>query len=327
MTGSTGGQPVAAAGGPGTGRAGWQRVTGSDGAEEPVLWRRAGNGAPLVFAHGLEDGWAGWLPLVERLAGDRTCYALDLPWRAGSAHTWCHRGSPAEWVRRALALVPEDVDAIVGHSFGANAVLHLLAEDGLPVRAVALIAPFFRPVTLKVDWDLHAGALAGVHRVMTAGLRLRLGDRAAHIDDELLRAMAGTVVDRIGPVGFGAFFQSFVATTDLPLSGVGTPVLVLAGEDDECLRGERATALAAAMPAARVRVRAHYSHFCHVEQADDVAAEVAGFLDDPTRRDPTRDDPACDGPACDGPARDDPTCDDPSHDHPSRRHRLAGARA
>ncbi|MEU4745435.1 alpha/beta fold hydrolase, partial [Actinosynnema sp. NPDC023658] len=191
-----------------------------------------------------------------------------------------HGGTPADWLRRGLAMVPDAPRAVIGHSFGANAVLHLLAERGLPasVEAVALVAPFFRPPTLKVDWALHTSALAGVRRIMTAGLRLRLGSRAATLDDDLLATMAATVVDRIGPVGFGAFFQSFAASTDLWLSDVDTPVLVVAGEDDEALRGERATALAAALPIAHFRIRPHYTHFCHVEQVDDVAADLTGFL-------------------------------------------------
>jgi pimeloyl-ACP methyl ester carboxylesterase len=255
----------------------WQPIA----AGAATIRRRPGTGAPVVLAHGLEDTWTGWLPLVERLAGDRTCYALDLPWRAGSAHTWCHAGTPGEVLRDVLDHLPEEPTAVVAHSFGANAVLELLARDGVPapVRAVALLAPFFRPPTLAVDWRLHDDALAGVRRVMAAGLRLRLGDRADRLGEDLLDAMAGTVVDRIGPVGFGAFFRTFVATTDLPLSTVDVPVLVLVGEDDECLRGERATALSRALPAARLRTRPHYTHFCHVEQAADVAAELDAFLD------------------------------------------------
>ncbi|WP_367127679.1 alpha/beta fold hydrolase [Saccharothrix sp. HUAS TT1] len=261
----------------------WQPIT----AGAATAWRRPGTGSPVVLAHGLEDTWTGWLPLVDGLAGDRTCYALDLPWRAGSAHGWCHDGTPGAVLRDVLAHLPEEPTAVVAHSFGANAVLELLAHDGLPgaVSAVALLAPFFRPPTLTVDWELHENALAGVRRVMASGLRLRLGDRADRLGDDLLDAMAGTVVDRIGPVGFGAFFRSFVATTDLPLAAVTTPVLVLVGEDDECLRGERATALSRALPAARLRTRSHYSHFCHVEQAADVAAELDAFLD-PSRRTP-----------------------------------------
>jgi len=184
-------------------------------------------------------------------------------------------------LRDVLTSLPERPAAVVGHSFGANAVLELSADDGLPssVESVALLAPFFRPQTLQVNWDLHANALAGVRRVMTAGLRLRLGERATQMDDDLLDAMAGTVIDRIGPVGFGAFFRSFVATTDLTLSTVDTPVLVLVGADDECLRGERATALSAALPVAKLGIRPHYTHFCHVEQTEAVAAELDEFLD------------------------------------------------
>lgn len=259
----------------------WTRVVDPDGPGRPALWHTSGSGPAVVLVHGLEDTWDGWTPLVTALCGAFRVYALDLPWHAGSDHRWCHGGTPAQWLRRGLDLVPEPVSALVGHSFGANAVLQMLAGPGSPpvgLHAAALIAPFFRPPTLEVTWDLHRRALEGVRRIMGQGLALRMGERAGRLDPEVFDAMAGLVVERMGPIGFGAFFQHFVATTDLDLSGVDLPTVVLAGVHDESLAGERAVALAAAMPAATVRKRPHYSHFCHVEQAGDVAAELDLFL-------------------------------------------------
>ncbi|MCQ8828594.1 hypothetical protein [Streptomyces malaysiensis] len=57
------------------------------------------------------------------------------------------------------------------------------------------------------------------------------------------------------------------------------PTLVLAGHGDASLSEDRAAALAAAMPAATVRRRPGFSHFCHAEQPGDVGADIAGFLD------------------------------------------------
>ncbi|MGX4687688.1 alpha/beta fold hydrolase [Streptomyces sp. JNUCC 63] len=239
--------------------------------------------APVVaLVHGLEGHWTGWRPLAGQLAGRCRAYALDLPWRAGNHYRWRHHGTPAHWLREALALVPEPVDVLIGHSFGANAVLEHLATPGdlSQPRAAVLLAPFFRPETLTVDWPLYEAALAGFRQVITDGVRVGLGERARHLDPDVLAAMADTAVEGIGPVGFLSLFLQFTGTTELDLGAVTVPTLVLAGENDTSLSEDRAAALAAAMPAATVRRHPHYTHFCHAEQAADVGADITAFLTD-----------------------------------------------
>lgn len=239
--------------------------------------------APVVaLVHGLEGRWTGWQPLAARLAGRCRTYALDLPWRAGNRYRWRHHGTPAHWLGEALARVPEPVDVLIGHSFGANAVLEHLATPGTArqPRAAVLLAPFFRPETLRVDWALYDAALAGFRRIIADGVRVGLGRRARDLDPEVLAAMADTTVERIGPVGFLSLFLQFTGTTELDLNAVTVPALVLAGQSDTALSEDRATALAAAMPAATVRRHPHYTHFCHVEQTADVCADITAFLTD-----------------------------------------------
>ncbi|MEV4970853.1 alpha/beta fold hydrolase [Streptomyces scopuliridis] len=259
----------------------WTPVAEVRGPRERLAVSRApGAAGPVVaLVHGLEGSGESWRPLVETFTGCRA-YALDLPWRAGNPYRWRQHGTPADWLRRALDLVPEPVDVLLGHSFGSNAVLeHLATADSSHVPSAAvLLAPFYRPESLTVDWPLHDAALAGFRRVIADGVRVGLGERARTMDPEVLSAMVATALERIGPVGFLSLFLQFVGTTDLPLADVSVPTLVLAGERDESLAGNRATALAAAMPAATVRRRAHYGHFCHAEQSSDVAAEIAAFL-------------------------------------------------
>jgi pimeloyl-ACP methyl ester carboxylesterase len=113
---------------------------------------------------------------------------------------------------------------------------------------------------------------------MREGLRLRMGDRPAVRDSELLAAMGDKMLDRIGPRGFRSMFDQFVATTALDLRRCRVPALVVAGADDESLRRPRADALARAMPSATVRLDHDYGHFCHLEQPQRLAAEWAAYL-------------------------------------------------
>ena len=271
-------------------------MTGAPG--RPVGWHLLtdARGQVVVAVHGLEDTWESWWPLAERLAGSvagyRT-YALQMPWRTGNDYSWREAGSPAEWLATALARAPEPVSVLLGHSYGSNSILEHLAGAtaagaaagaGRPAAAV-LVAPFYRPASLRPGEELYRRAFAGFRTIMDEGMRLRMGPRAAEVDPELLVGMTDKMLDRIGRPGYHALYEQFLDTTGLPLAAVTVPTLVTAGTGDESLAGERAVALAAAMPAADVRLHPDYGHFCHLQQTADLAAEIVAFLDPHLRKD------------------------------------------
>lgn len=234
----------------------------------------------VALVHGLEDGWETWRPLVAHL-GPRWRYrALDLPWRAGNGHDWRNECRAAEWVAHALAGLETPPSVLIGHSFGANALLDLAATGGLAnrPRAMILVAPFFRPVNLPVTWAMFDRARQDFDRQMRAGMLTRLGPRASAMDSEVLEAMLAKTVDRVGPSGFLAVFEQFTSSGLLPLASVDIPTLVLAGMTDPSLGERRAAALARAMPAATVVVEPDWDHFCHVRQAAAVAHRISRFV-------------------------------------------------
>ncbi|MBP0455063.1 alpha/beta hydrolase [Kitasatospora sp. RG8] len=265
-------------------RDGWTRVAAEDGLE---VWRGPGEGPPLVAAHGIEDSWRNWRPLVERLPG-WTPYALQLPWHGGNRYTWRAEGSPAQWLRRALALVPERPRLLLGHSFGANAILqHLATLDEDPqLSAVVLATPFYRPADYVLSEQLRLRSKAAFRRVLTDGLRLSLGDKASRMDPEIRNLMEQKLLERAVPSGFPVFFREFTDSGQLDLARITVPTLVLAGYRDEGLTPMRAAALGRAMPAATVRLDPEYGHFCHVAQADRMSRDTADFLHRVTARQP-----------------------------------------
>ncbi|MGM1061554.1 alpha/beta fold hydrolase [Saccharothrix sp. Mg75] len=233
------------------------------------------NGPTAVLVHGIEDGWRSWAELAELLAPRHRLIALDLPWRAGNDYSWHASGTPGQWLRRALATVPHPVHAVVGHSFGANATLELLSA-GLAFERVALLAPVYQPGGAEVDDGLRSAARVALESAVRDGLRLKV--RARTIAPRVLAGMERKLVQHVVPRAFGPFLDCTVATWELDLSGVGSRTLVLAGTTDVSLPPAGARALTEAMPAAQVRRHAHYTHFCHLEQAGDVAAELEDFL-------------------------------------------------
>ncbi|MEU5695823.1 alpha/beta hydrolase [Actinosynnema sp. NPDC020468] len=237
----------------------------------------------LVLVHGMEDGPGCWQPLVEQLGDRWWTIAPALPWRAGGDYRWRATGTPGALLAAELATVLSTVDerpvALVGHSFGANAVLELAARASAPAAALVLLSPTYRPPDLELTWATFDRSRAAFDRQIADGVATRLGRRLATLDADVAAAMAAKAADRAGPAGFLAAYDQFAASADLPLRAVPMPALVLSGRGDPSLGRTRAAALAAAMPTARVVVEDHFDHFCHVRQAADVAARITEFLD------------------------------------------------
>jgi pimeloyl-ACP methyl ester carboxylesterase len=241
----------------------------------PLRPGRAG-GPRVLLVHGMEDGWRSWLPVAATLPDDWTVAAVDLPWRTDNDYRWSRAGKAGDWLRSTLD-TQEPLDLLVGHSFGASAVLDVLAT-GAGVPRAALVAPFYRPPALEPNWALFERSRKHFEQVIGEGLLVRLGHRAASTPPDVLETMIGKLVDRIGPLGFMTLFAEFVAGGELPLHTVRTPTLVLAGTSDPGLGSGRADQLAAELATAVVVLEERYDHFCHVRQAPEVAAHLVRFM-------------------------------------------------
>jgi len=257
------------------------------------LYAAGDPGQPAVLLlHGIEDSWSSWQSVAQWLVPQFRCYAVDLPWRAGGDYRWRGRSSE-QWVADALAAVPERPTVVIAHSFSANALIQALSagsmlgaasDDGagsstsLDFGAMVLISPFYRPPTVPVNWNTFDHSLADFRTTMTAGLRIRLGKRAARLDPEVFELMAATMLDGIGVLGFLAVFEQFAAASELDLSARPAPALVIAGSRDPGIAGERAEWLNRAIPHATMQVDPDYSHFCHLEQPELIGPLVAEFL-------------------------------------------------
>lgn len=112
-------------------------------ADVDVVWRRFGQGAPLVLLHGGHGSWLHWARNVETLARAFELWVPDLPGYGDST-------MPAEPTLQGLvtathasldALIGADTPiAVAGFSFGGLAAMHLAQQRGRVTR-VALLGP------------------------------------------------------------------------------------------------------------------------------------------------------------------------------------------
>lgn len=243
----------------------WHLVGGGTGPSTTVV----------AAVHGMADHWTTWRALTHRLGDRFRCYALDAPW---SGAGWHLPDGPGGWVQQTLRTLPEPADVLIGHSFGANAVLdHLADGPGPGPRAAVLLAPLVRPGSTAPRPVLLERTRAALHEVITEGLRARLGTRATAVTDDVLAGMADLVVEGLPDAATHLVLDRILDTPRPALAAIRTPTLVLSGRRDQLLAGVRPESLAG-MPAADVRIRERYDHFCHITQAAEVAAECVEFL-------------------------------------------------
>jgi pimeloyl-ACP methyl ester carboxylesterase len=236
-----------------------------------VLSAGTTSGPCVVFVHGIEDSWRTWSRLARYLGAAWRAIALDLPWRAGNDYRWRWEGSPADWVAAGLDAVDDRPCVVVGHSFGANAVLARLAAGEPRASAAVLAAPFFRPAEAAVTWKTFQLSRETFERQISDGMRVRL--RSAP-EPDVFEVMLARTCERIGPVGFLAVFEQYVASGHLRLSHVDIPVLVMVGEDDPGMFRPHMEALANLIPRGIVACGPQFDHFCHVRRAPEVARAI-----------------------------------------------------
>lgn len=116
-----------------------------------------GTGPAVVLVHGMGDDGSVWAGVVEALAGDFACTAIDLPGHGRSP-------APSEKAPYERDAVLASIDAVlartgaavyVGHSLGGYLGLtHCLTRPGT-IRGLVLVAagPGFRDEAAMKDWN------------------------------------------------------------------------------------------------------------------------------------------------------------------------------
>jgi pimeloyl-ACP methyl ester carboxylesterase/acyl-CoA thioesterase FadM len=238
---------------------------------------RHGGGVRLVLVHGMGDTWRSWIPLARQADSSWQIYALDLPWRSPYDTRWSGSGSPAQWIARALASLGVTPDVLVGHSFGATALLHLLGTSPAPpATAAVLLAPGYLP-------EGSEGALSAAHcrRMLDELLRERIQDTLAdrgQVSAGGVNTTTQLVAQQLWDRCAHPIIEGVDGTSRLSLAGVRVPTLVIVDRADPVLAGGHARALTAAMPSARVLFKDGVGHFFHHRHAAALACDVRAFL-------------------------------------------------
>lgn len=220
-------------------------------------------GPIVLFVPGMEERCDDWTGLGREFAAGSRVRCLELPWTGREGYRWGHRGRADEWLELGLDIAARPA-LIVAHSFGANALLSLLARGGSPApdARVVLLSPFYVGTYDGLDWETYGRAETLFIDILDEGVAAR--SRGRRQDPEIRRGMALKLRDRIGPLGFLEFMDLFARGPGLAVGRIGRPILVIAGEREPDGR-DAARALALRLPRGRAEILPGCGHFSMLE--------------------------------------------------------------
>lgn len=231
----------------------------------------------IAMIHGMGAGWDIWETLQWGLSDTFRTYSLNLPWSGRENPRWpCYIGG-AEWLRLGLQLVPKKTTFVVAHSFAANVLLEHLNSHGTGyLRGMVLISPFYKSRTEDFEWEVMTYYMNYFQTLLEQGLRARA--RTAGLTADYLHAMAKKIRERIAPLGWLQFFNTFIRTPMLELHQFSIPTLVIAGETDIASPTADCLALVQTLPNARLEIIPNCGHYCMLEQPHKVLSLVDKYV-------------------------------------------------
>jgi pimeloyl-ACP methyl ester carboxylesterase len=274
-----------------------------------AVYRRAGNGPPVVLIHGMLNSCRHWEAVASRLAADYTVIAPDLLGHGDSATTQgdYSLGAHAAGIRDVLSTLGVDRATIVGHSLGGGVAMQFFYQ--FPERSERLVLISSGGLGREVSWPLRLTAVPGAEALVAlASSRVALA--ALGFGAERLRARGAPAASHLRAAaralgeleGEGAR-RAFLSTLRAVIGGRGQrvnaqdrlylagalPTLIVWGGRDRTIPVAHAHAAHAAVPDSRLVMLEGAAHFPHLEDPDGLSAALRQFLATTT---PARLDPA-----------------------------------
>jgi 3-oxoadipate enol-lactonase len=244
----------------------------------PLSAYRTGQGAALLFLHGIGSSRTGWDHQIARLRGSFACIAPDLPGYGDSPDPTEVGLDPL--ADNLVAILGGQPAHVIGVSFGALMALALARRYPSLVTSLVLAdATLGRAGDQDVDrdrWLKHRRALA-------ANLQSRSLERAGEIaapgaSVALIEEIAGHM-RRARPAGYLAVAQAIIETDAVPwLADIYQPALIICGDQDSVTGLAVSNTLAKHLPRARSIEIAGAGHAPHIERPDRFAQAVHEFL-------------------------------------------------
>lgn len=206
--------------------------------------REAGHGAPIILLHGITANAAVWDPVMQELAADHHCIALDQRGHGGSDRPEADSSaySAAAYAEDILALVRELGEGpaiLVGHSLGArNSVV---AGWSAPELVRAVVAIDFTPRIEDAVFDSLSARVAGGDRTFdsAADIEVYLRERYPLMPSDAVkrrvehgyRPTDGGLRALADPAALAATAEGLRESFEDAFLGIGVPTVLVRGAD------------------------------------------------------------------------------------------------
>lgn len=222
--------------------------------DTPVNVIDLGEGAPIVFVHGLSGSWPNWLEQLPAFARDHRVIAMDLP---GFGHSPMPTekitiSSYARILDELLATLGVDATTLVGNSMGGFISAELAIAFPQRVERLVLVSAAGISTNGRRDVQRATHTLRRIERVLAAyttwvaahseaivrypGLRNAALGLVTRHPSRLNPALAAEQLRGAGKPGF---MQALQANIDYPirerLPEIACPTLIVWGEEDKVI--------------------------------------------------------------------------------------------
>ena len=243
-----------------------------------------GDGAAVIFTHGLGGSANGWLAQLEACR-ERGWRGIAYDQRgAGRSEKPAGPYSVTTWAEDLVGLLEGlgiERAALVGHSVGCMVAERAAVALGTRARALALCGgalgwrPEAKPVFEERVRQARAGRLDEIAELVAS---TGLSERCRHDDPRLLGLMRELIVSNDAAAYAECSAATAVATMDRP-GEVVCPVLAFCGSEDPVTPPAASAEIAEAVPDGRTGVVAGAAHWCMIESPEATNRVLFGFLE------------------------------------------------
>lgn len=241
----------------------------------------AGEGAPVVFVHGLGGTTNFYQPQADALAGDHQVIRFDLPGAGRTAYNGAVSiASFADDIEAVLDAFNLATASIVGHSMGTIAVQHFAATRPDRVEKVALLGPVReqpaagKDATRKRAETVRAEGMEAVADAIVAAATSEQTRR----ERPAVAAFVRELLTRQDPKGYAAHCEALADATAVDLSRIEVPVLLLTGTEDKVGAPATAQAMAEELMHGTYELINGIGHWTSIEAPHTVNEQLRKFL-------------------------------------------------
>jgi 3-oxoadipate enol-lactonase len=241
----------------------------------------AGNGAPVIFVHGLGGSSNSFQTLMPALSGYR-CVRPDLP---GSARSKLpHEKLTIDWLAHTIIETAQNLAAcpghLVGHSMGTIICQHIAALVPDAILSMTLFAPILEPadaarqrVRERAQLARGQGMCVVADQVVEAGLSSN-----TKASNPLAAAFVRESHMRQDAEGFAQTCEALASATAADLRLITCPTLLVTGDEDKVAPPSAVQTMAEKIKDSRVKILDRCGHWTMIEKPNECSKLLSEFL-------------------------------------------------